>query len=254
MIKEQTQYEAILNKKNNKIAFCLVSCLVIVSTAIVSHAFQPHSGTLMIDPGHSHNSPGAISCTGKPEYLYNSSLAEQVVVTFNKQHIPVTLTRQKMEIPSLQERALAAKGKNLFLSLHHDSVQPQFMIWDKKGRPCSAKAQGYSIFISRKNAFYPQSLAYASKLGTALLRRGLTPTLHHSEKIAGENRQLIDSKRGIYLFDNLYVLRKSDAPAVLLEAAVIVNPRDEAKAASKAYRKRIADAILEMMVSTNTKS
>lgn len=236
-----------------KLASYVMLIIFMLTMSTMVEASESNSSVVLIDPGHSPRSPGATSCTGIAEYLYNNNLADTVVATLKQHHVSVITTRQNKENISLSDRALAAKGKKLLLSLHHDSVQPQFVNWSNKGKPSSAKAQGYSIFISRKNAFYPQSRTYARKLGTALLRRGLIPTLHHAEKIAGENRQLIDSKRGIYIFDNLYVLSKSDAPAVLLEAAVIVNPKDEVQASSKAYRKRIADAILEMMVSTNTK-
>jgi len=227
--------------------FVLISFML--SVVIVAQATTSITGPLIIDPGHSPDSPGATSCTGKPEYLYNAYLAETVVSSLRKHHMQVTLTRQRMEAMSLKDRALAAKGKCLILSLHHDSVQPQFVTWDKKGRPFSSKAKGFSIFISRKNKYYLQALSDAHNLGTALLRRGLMPTLHHAEKIVGENRQLVDSKRGIYFYDNLFILRKSDAPAILLEAAVIVNPRDELLASSKMYRMKIAEAIEEMMVS-----
>jgi hypothetical protein len=45
----------------------------------------------------------------------------------------------------LLERAGLTDGGALLLSLHHDSVQSQFLTM-KKGRPCSDKAEGFSIF------------------------------------------------------------------------------------------------------------
>lgn len=75
----------------------------------------------------------------------------------------------------------------------------------------------------------------------------MKPTLHHAEKIAGENRELLDPINGIYVFDDLVVLKNSDAPAVLLEAAVIVNPDDEKKASSSQYQNKIAEAALDMV-------
>jgi len=230
-----------------KLASYVMLIIFMLSMSTMVKASESHSGVLLIDPGHSPRSPGATSCTGIPEYLYNNNLADTVVATLKQQHVPVITTRQSKENISLQDRALAAKGKKLLLSLHHDSVQPQFVNWSNKGRPSSAKAQGYSIFISRKNKYYSKSLLFARKLGAALHQRGLVPTLHHAEKIPGENRQLIDPKLGIYLYDNLHVLMNSDAPAVLLEAAVIVNPRDEALAASIKYQRKIAESVAEMV-------
>lgn len=226
-----------------------VMIIFMLSIVVIAEATTPIAYSLIIDTGHSPRSPGATSCTGKSEYIYNEDLAETVASSIRKHDLQVTLTRQRTESLALKDRALAAQGKCLMLSIHHDSVQPQFVTWNKKGRPFSSKARGFSIFISRKNEYYSQSLSAARNLGIALLKRGLKPTLHHAEKIAGENRQLLDSKRGIYLHDNLVILRKSDAPAVLLEAAVIVNPKDERLASSKTYRIKIAEAIEEMLVS-----
>jgi N-acetylmuramoyl-L-alanine amidase len=165
---------------------------------------------VIIDPGHSPKAPGATSCTGKPEYLYNAALAEAVAAHLSAHHIPVAVTRQAQEELSLSDRARSASEKCLFLSIHHDSVQPQFITWENS-RPISTKAEGYSIFISRKNRYYAQSLNYARKLGAALRSKGLRPSLHHAEKIAGENRQLLDPELGIYRYDDLVVLRKAEA-------------------------------------------
>ena len=209
------------------------------------------SGGIVIDPGHSPHSPGATSCTGKLEYLYNAALANFIAVYLSSRHIPVSITRNNNEELPLADRAKLTKGERLFLSIHHDSVQPQFIAW-KKHHPCSDKAEGYSIFISSKNRHYVQSLHYAQRLGVALRGRGLKPSQHHGEKNAGENKKLLDVKNGIYLFDDLVVLKKTDAPAILFEAAVIVSPQDEAKAESKVYKAQIASAIADMLEVTPT--
>jgi N-acetylmuramoyl-L-alanine amidase len=219
---------------------------VLFTSFVMLHAAGADSGCVIIDPGHSPKAPGATSCTGKPEYLYNAALAEAVAANLSAYHIPVAVTRRAQEELSLSNRARSASGKCLFLSIHHDSVQPQFITWENS-RPISTKAEGYSIFISRKNRYYAQSLNYARKLGVALRSRGLRPSLHHAEKIAGENRQLLDPELGIYRYDDLVVLKKAEAPAILLEAAVLVHPQDEERAASAAYQRQIADAVADMM-------
>jgi N-acetylmuramoyl-L-alanine amidase len=68
-------------------------------------------------------------------------------------------------------------------------------------------------------------------------------TLHHAEQIGGENRQLLDRKRGIYRFDDLIVLKGFNGPAVLLEAAVVINRDEEIVAASEQRHQVIADSI-----------
>jgi len=223
-----------------------IKTLASIIVIITLQATGAYSGGFIIDPGHSPKSKGAISCNGKPENLYNETLSQYVATYLSNQHIPVTLTRKTHENLSLNDRALLASGKTLFLSIHHDSVQPQFITW-KNHLPVSNKAKGYSIFVSSKSKHYKESLKYAHVLGVALRNKGFKPSKHHAEKIAGENRQLLDSENGIYLFDDLVVLKNSDAPAILFEAAVIVNPQGEARAVSESYKRGVAESVAEMM-------
>ena len=67
--------------------------------------------------------------------------------------------------------------------------------------------------------------------------------LHHAEKIAGENRELLDAKLGIYRFDDLVVLAKTKIPAVLLEVGVIVDADDEAYVNNPQHQKTMINAI-----------
>jgi len=226
--------------------------IVLLSLTDTMSANRANSGGVLIDPGHSSRSSGAMSCSGKPEYLYNTTLANSVVAFLSSKHILVALSHQADEELSLLDRARTAAGRDLLLSLHHDSVQPQFLSrHSKKHGTCSEKAKGFSIFVSRKNPFYKKSLQYANSLGSALVKRGLTPTLHHAEPIDGENRPLLVPDRGVYAFDDLVILKNANSPAVLLEAAVIVNPNDEALATTASYRTIITESIYEMLISVH---
>lgn len=86
---------------------------------------------------------------------------------------------------------------------------------------------GYSLFVSAAGTRVDTSMKLAGALGDSLLSSGFTPSLHHAVPIPGENRVLLDRSRGIYRFDDLIVLRTAGVPAVLLEAGVIVNRREE---------------------------
>jgi hypothetical protein len=78
-----------------------------------------------------------------------------------------------------------------------------------------------------------------SEQPAALTERGLAYSAHHAEPIRGEGRQLIDKALGIYRYDQLFVLRFNAAPAVLLEAGIIVNCADEVVLASPEGQARI---------------
>jgi len=197
---------------------------------------------IVLDPGHSKSRPGAKSCSGGYEYAYNNDLTRTVVEYLAAQGIFVDMTRKPGGEISLVARAKMSSGKKLFISLHHDSVQQQFIQY-VNGNPCSEKAEGFSIFISGKKSFFQESLTISRVLGESLKDSGLHPSQHHGENIPGENRTLLDKHCGIYLCDDLIVLKDAQSPALLLEAGVIVNPVDDARVTTKAYQLKIAEAI-----------
>ena len=81
--------------------------------------------------------------------------------------------------------------------------------------------------------------------GAELRRAGFTPTAHHAEPIAGENRPWADEANGVYWFDGLAVLRTAASPALLLEAGIILNRADEVSLGQPATRRRIAKAVAD---------
>lgn len=212
-----------------------------------------HGFDLVLDAGHSPKSPGAISCNGVQEYRYNNALVAQITVSLaNLPGVRVFLTKKDDEEISLKERVKVSTGKDLFISVHHDSVQPQFLNGQgRNGGKCSDKASGFSIFVSRKNPLFKESLAAAAMLGKSLLAQGLRPTLHHAEPIPGENRPLLDKELGIYAYDDLVVLREARSPALLFEAGVIVNPIDEKYIQSEAFKEKVAKAIRTIVEQIN---
>ena len=61
----------------------------------------------------------------------------------------------------------------------------------------------------------------------------------------GRRRQLLDGDAGVYRFDELIVLRKTQMPAVLLEAGSIINRDEEAAMATPERQAVIAAAVTE---------
>ena len=210
---------------------------------------QIRSLTVAIDIGHSRASPGATSAAGVPEYRFNKIFADSLHQELSRKgHVRSFLIGGNRDLIPLDMRAAGANRMkaDLFISIHHDSVQPQFLTaWSHKGRArlYSDRYRGFSIFYSEKNKNTRKSLAFARDLGTELLKEGLSPTMHHAERIRGENRQLVDEERGIYRYDDLVVLKKTTAPAVLLECGIIVNRQEEASLSDPNYRMKIIGAI-----------
>ncbi len=218
---------------------CLCGLLMQLAVTNVPLAFD-----VILDPGHSAQRYGTLSCSGKKEYEYNNQLLMSVFPYLVAQKIYVDVTRDPEEEITLVQRAEKSKGKKLFISLHHDSAQEQF-ITRVSGNPCSRKARGYSIFISKKNPYFERSLSCARVLGEALRNAGLVPSTHHGEPISGENRTLLDARLGIYQYDDLVVLKQSKCPALLLEAGVIIHPEEDKLVQTPEYKRNIANGIVQ---------
>ncbi len=217
--------------------------------AAADAACQPERFTIALDVGHTPDQPGAISARGIPEFAFNMALAKTVATALFDQGFavkPIIIeggTKNQLEA---RVRRANAMEPDLVLSIHHDSVQPQYLErWTVGGREFnySDRFSGFSLFVSKANRRHKESLRFASLIADGLLEAELKFSMHHAEKIKGENRELLDDKRGIYEFTNLRVLRGTTAPAVLLEAGIILNREDETALASPERRRLIAKAV-----------
>src|SRR5262249_26219284 len=112
-------------------------------------------------------------------------------------------------------------------------------------RSYSDRFRGFSLFVSKINKYWKESFRFATLLSDSLFRRGLYYSPHHAENIPGEGRILLDSDRGIYQYDNLVILREVAAPAVLVEAGVIVNRDEEPVIDSDERRQLIGEAMAD---------
>ncbi len=207
---------------------------------------QP-SCSVAVDIGHSDKSPGATSARGVGEFTFNQNMAQLLVAKINAKGSAHAFILKSQGL-SLTERVSAEslKGADLLVSIHHDSVQPQYLsswTYEHSTQKYSDRFEGYSLFVSLKNPQPDSSLMLATDIGKQLAEAGFKYSAHHAEKIAGENRPLIDSRLGIYQYDDLIVLKLSPVPAVLLECGVIVNRQEETKLTDPKYQEKMAMAV-----------
>jgi N-acetylmuramoyl-L-alanine amidase len=199
-----------------------------------------------LDVGHTPEQPGTRTARGRTEYEFNLNLANFIRSSLTERgYKNVYLIKVNGGPEALAIRYLEANKWNadLFISIHHDSVQDSYLkTWMVNGRSqeYSDQFSGYSLFVSGKNPQWRQGLSFATLLSDRLLSRKMHFTLHHVEQ---ENRELFDESRGIYRFDDLIVLKGFNGPAVLLEAAVVVNRQEELVADSLERHQLIADAM-----------
>ncbi|MFP5212016.1 MAG: N-acetylmuramoyl-L-alanine amidase [Acidobacteriota bacterium] len=239
--------------KTSLVGFHLVlaSMLVLLMAAPSGSASLPSRGfSVAIDIGHTRRCGGAVSARGVDEYVFNRRMGELVQGELIRNGFPDSfmINPDGSDI-SLESRPVTASMKkaDLFLSIHHDSVQPEYLTpWECEGkkRLYTEVAKGFSIFYSERSAKPRESLDFATLLGTELTKGGLAPSLHHAEHIKGEGRMVIDREKGTFRFDDLVVLRTAKIPAVLLECGVILNRDEELSLNDPAYRKEIASAIV----------
>ena len=216
-------------------------------------AAEPPAPTIAIDVGHSLARPGATSARGRSEFEFNRELALDVDRVLRQRGFATRLIGADGDIDKLTERTdrAATAGATFFLSIHHDSVQPQYLETgqlDGQVSQYTDRPSGFSLFVSRSNPDPATSFACARVIGQALRQRGFTPSLHHAEPIRGENRPLADAENGVYYFDDLVVLKTARSPAVLVEAGVIVNRSDEVVLRKASTRQRLAGAIGDGLV------
>ncbi|TXI83162.1 MAG: N-acetylmuramoyl-L-alanine amidase [Cupriavidus sp.] len=189
-----------------------------------------------IDVGHSLKRPGVIAASGAGEFELNRMLAKAVVERLRARNVATLVIGDDGKADVLTQRTAAARNASLFVSLHHDSVQPQFL--DQV-----AQFSGFAVLVSRKNVAPDMSLACAQQVAQSMIAVGRRPSRYHAAQIQGENRPFADEQRGVHWFDDLVVLRTAIQPALLIESAVVVNAADERRVTSPEGRAKLADGI-----------
>jgi N-acetylmuramoyl-L-alanine amidase len=191
-----------------------------------------------VDVGHYTAEPGVISASGVAEFEYNLALALEVKSELEELGIKVRLIGERGDYAVLHHRTRDARGADLFVSIHHDSVQERLL-------PQADRFAGFSLFISRLNPKLEKSLACASSIGERMRTGGFTPSRYHADPVLGEARPFADEANGVHYFDNLAVARTATMASVLVEAGVIVNREEERRMRDPQVRHRIALAVAE---------
>jgi N-acetylmuramoyl-L-alanine amidase len=205
------------------------------------------AASIAVDVGHYLANPGVISARGIPEFDYNLRLAREISDSLRRAGHKTVLIGDDGMAENLGRRAPRAAGMDLFISVHHDSVQPRFLSsWESGGETFlySDHFSGFSLFVSRLNSRTESSLKCASAIGAALRGAGFRPSRYHADPVLGENRPFADEANGVHYFDNLAVLKTASIPALLFEAGVIVNRDEELRMRDPSVRKRIVEAIV----------
>lgn len=234
-----------LSNQIKSIVHALLVCCVCITNG---YAVQQEKTqfTIALDIGHTPKKHGATSARGQGEYIFNKRIVSMLHKKLLEQGFTNTfiVNPQGKEI-SLQERTQQAKKRHtdLFISIHHDSVNEKYLktwTYNNKKRPYSDNFKGYSLFISDK---HKQNRVIADIVGQTLRENHFQPTLHHAEKIKGENRKLLDADKGIYEFSQLIVLKTNAFATLLVECGIILNRDEEKLLISPDYQSKLSSAL-----------
>jgi N-acetylmuramoyl-L-alanine amidase len=217
----------------------------------VAKPCDPASFRIVVDVGHTVQSDGALSARNVPEFQFNLHLAQKVVegmksAGFASAKLLVTEGKAR---PSLATRVNAANRlrADLFLSIHHDSVPDKMMEkWEFDGKKSyySDRFSGYGLFVSKSNPDFEDSLRFAKLIGTQLRAEGIKFADQYTLPVMGKYRHdLLDRDAGVYRYDHLIVLMKTQMPAALLEAGSIVNRDEELQMASPKRQEMTVKAV-----------
>ncbi|WP_270997805.1 N-acetylmuramoyl-L-alanine amidase [Listeria seeligeri] len=168
--------------------------------------------TIVIDPGHGGNDPGAKGAGGTVEKEMTLKTAKKLKSKLEATGAKVILTRDNDEYVSLKSRTNKAAKNNadVFISLHFDSLEDS-----------NSGVSGQTTY------YYDNSdKALAESINASL------------------GKELPTSNRGSRVGD-YYVLRENSQPAVLLELGYLSSAKDERNINSASYRSSIADAVVD---------
>jgi N-acetylmuramoyl-L-alanine amidase len=212
---------------------------------------DPLKFRIVLDVGHTAESEGATSARNIAEFIFNLRLARRIEEKLRAEGFAQTrllLTEGKAR-PSLLKRVAAASklDANLFLSIHHDSVPNSLLEnWEFEGKKShfSDRFSGYSVFVSHNNPDFKTSLSFAELLGKEMKAQDLQFARQYTQPIMGRYQHpLLNKETGVYSYDELFVLRSTRMPAVLLEAGSIINRDEELKMDSPERRDIISSSV-----------
>ena len=226
---------------------------------------------IALDPGHGGDDPGAIGPGGTQEKDVVLRLAHRLrdridATTINGNTLRAYLTRDADFFVPLHVRVQKARHvqADLFISIHADAF-------------FTPRPQGASVFaLSQGGASSTAARWMAAQENKADLVGGLNIQARDAEV----KRALFDMSTTAQINDSLKigsamlgeigrvgklhkprveqagfaVLKAPDIPSVLVEAAFISNPEEEAKLNSAAYQNELADALMRAIVTYFSKN
>ncbi|MDH4325200.1 MAG: N-acetylmuramoyl-L-alanine amidase [Betaproteobacteria bacterium] len=212
--------------------------------------------TVVIDPGHGGEDPGARGRRGTLEKDVNLLIAKRLKAVIDAEPgMRAVLTRDGDYYLSLQarvEKARAVKA-DLFVSVHADAfIRPHARgssVFTLSQRPTSEAARWLAKQENDSDLIGGVSLDTRDPyLKQVLVDLSQTATSDHSLKLAGavlsELGQINTLHKAHVERAAFAVLKAPDVPSILVETAFISNPQEESRLQDERYQDKMARAML----------
>ncbi len=214
--------------------------------------------TIVIDPGHGGEDPGALGRRGTREKDINLTMAKRLKSLIDAEpNMRALLTRDGdyyLSLGARVEKARAVKA-DLFVSIHADAfIRPNvrgssvFALSEKRATSEAARWLANQeneadliggVSLEGKDKYLAQTLLDLSQ--TATIGQSLRAGNLVLKRLGGVN-----SLHKTYVEQASFaVLKAPDVPSILVETAFISNPQEEKRLNDDKYQDKLARAILE---------
>lgn len=215
--------------------------------------------TVMLDPGHGGEDPGAVGRAGTYEKNVTLQIARRLKKRLDKEkNMRAVMTRDADFFVPLGTRVQKARRiqSDLFISIHADAwVKPDargssvFVLSEKGASSTLARMMakkeneadsiGGVNLLSAKDPFLARTLLDLSQ--TATINDSMTLGKYMLTQLKGINTL---HKRQVEQA-GFAVLKAPDIPSILIETAFISNPEEERRLRDVAYQEKMASAMLK---------
>lgn len=215
--------------------------------------------TVVLDPGHGGEDPGAIGRAGTYEKNITLQIARALKKEIDSQkNMRAVLTRDADFFVSLGKRVEKARRINadLFVSIHADAWRKPnvrgssvFVLSEKGASSTMANILAQNENASDLMGGINKSSIQDKFLARTLLDLSQTATQNHSLKLGkyllGEIKSVNSLHKKSVERAGFAVLKAPDIPSVLVETAFISNPWEEKRLKTSVFQKQIAKALLK---------
>lgn len=212
--------------------------------------------TIVLDPGHGGQDPGALGHSGHKEKDITLAAAKALKAHLEKTgRYNVALTRSNDTFIKLQDRVKIGRkaGADLFISLHADSIDKSGVhgasIYTLSNTASDAQTAKLAARENRADLIAGVDLSHEDKeVADILIDLAMRDTMNQSKFFANTVVKHVDG-HGINLLERPHryagfaVLKAPDIPSVLIELGFMSNRNEVARLSTPEHRGKLASAI-----------